>query len=301
VAAWQAQEFLRRVLYTEGRFAEVFANDLISYAGQVAVVGVLWLKGVLNQDSVFYAIALTSVTAASIGLWQLRRSLALHFDFDSVRENWALGKWFGAGSGSYWIATQLYTGLAAVLIGVAQVGTLRAAQLLFGPLNVLMAFLDGVLPRRFAQSQVEPVGHMRALFRKAHLATLPWVVPYCLFIAIFATPVLRLIYGRKYEGSGGLIVLFAVYYFAMYWATIVCAALRSKGMSQAVFRAYFLGSLTLVAVGAVLMMRLSIEGAVLGSILSALVLNAAFWRAYLHSASIEGATPRITTAAPVEL
>src|SRR5262249_52810069 len=38
VAAWQLQEFTRRVLYTEMRLGDAFANDLISYGGQAVVI-----------------------------------------------------------------------------------------------------------------------------------------------------------------------------------------------------------------------------------------------------------------------
>src|SRR6185437_15530108 len=38
IVAWQLQEYVRRVLYTEGRFADAFLNDVISYGGQTLVI-----------------------------------------------------------------------------------------------------------------------------------------------------------------------------------------------------------------------------------------------------------------------
>ena len=49
VVAWQLQEFVRRVLYTEGRHAAAFANDLISYGGQTLAVGALWTLDALQE------------------------------------------------------------------------------------------------------------------------------------------------------------------------------------------------------------------------------------------------------------
>ena len=37
--AWQAQEFFRRVMYTEERPPGAFLNDVVSYGGQVLVIG----------------------------------------------------------------------------------------------------------------------------------------------------------------------------------------------------------------------------------------------------------------------
>ena len=40
--AWQFQEFLRRVLYTEGRLTAVLVNDAISYGGQAVAIAHSW-------------------------------------------------------------------------------------------------------------------------------------------------------------------------------------------------------------------------------------------------------------------
>src|SRR5688500_11827853 len=41
IAAWQFQEFVRRVLYTEARLGEAFVNDLVSYGGQTLAIALL--------------------------------------------------------------------------------------------------------------------------------------------------------------------------------------------------------------------------------------------------------------------
>ena len=48
MAAWQLQEFVRRVLYTEGRLAAALANDLVSYGGLVMALLLLRRLGVLT-------------------------------------------------------------------------------------------------------------------------------------------------------------------------------------------------------------------------------------------------------------
>ena len=39
---WQLQEFVRRVLYTEGRHVAALINDIVSYGGQAALMIVLY-------------------------------------------------------------------------------------------------------------------------------------------------------------------------------------------------------------------------------------------------------------------
>ena len=89
----QLQEFVRRVLYTEGRYFEGFWNDMLSYGGQAAIVSTLlllskfhiggrgnWLTGV----TAMYVLAGTSALAAGVGLFQIRRSLSRHVDLSAL-------------------------------------------------------------------------------------------------------------------------------------------------------------------------------------------------------------------------
>ncbi|MDP9278568.1 MAG: hypothetical protein M3P00_04045, partial [Gemmatimonadota bacterium] len=60
ITAWQLQEFVRRILYTEGRLATAFAVDLVSYAGQVAVLLGLVSFAEIDAPSALYAAGATS-------------------------------------------------------------------------------------------------------------------------------------------------------------------------------------------------------------------------------------------------
>src|SRR5687768_15166203 len=46
IIAWQAMEFVRRVLYTEGRYSAAFVNDLLSYGGSIVLVAGLYIAHV---------------------------------------------------------------------------------------------------------------------------------------------------------------------------------------------------------------------------------------------------------------
>src|SRR5688572_14738900 len=76
IVAWQLHEFVRRVLYDEGRFRAAFANDVIGYGGQTAAIAGLWATQALTPPLALYAITATSLVAAVTGAWQLRASLA---------------------------------------------------------------------------------------------------------------------------------------------------------------------------------------------------------------------------------
>jgi O-antigen/teichoic acid export membrane protein len=287
VVAWQLQEFVRRVLYTEGRLGAAFVNDIISYGGQAVIVVALWRLGQLSGPAALYALALTSALGAVMGGWQLRDSLAQHIDPAVFRENWRFGKWLGGVQIGHWLSVELYIYLAAVILGAAAPGVLRAAQVLMGPLHVLLFFLNSVLPTRFARALAtggEVALHSQ--LKMAYALTAPLLGTYCLLVAIFSEPLLRLMYGSNYAGFGGVLVLYAAYYFVAYLAIVLSAALRAMKLTRANFLSYMYATLIAISVGWLLVWTTGVYGAVLGMMLTYLLTNLFFWRAYRRGVAV---------------
>ena len=134
IIAWQLQEFIRRVLYTEGRMAGAFVNDLVSYGGQTVITGLLWWQSRLTGALALWALAITSAVACVLGVWQIHGSLVRRISRQAILDTWHYGKWLLGSEILNWCSSlQMYLYLAAIIIGTAASGTLRAAQILFGP------------------------------------------------------------------------------------------------------------------------------------------------------------------------
>jgi O-antigen/teichoic acid export membrane protein len=279
--AWQLQDFARRVLYTEGRLGAAFANDIISYGGQVVVVVALWRLGQLSGPAVLYALATTSALGIIVGAWQLRGSLSRHIEPAVFRENWQFGKWLGGVHIANWLSIELYVYLAAMILNVAAAGALRATMVLLGPLNILLFFLNSVLPTRFTRT-LTTGGEvaLHAQLKMAYTLTAPLLGAYCLLVAIFAEPLLQLMYGSNYVGYGGLVVLYAAFYFITYLGIVLSAALRAMKLTRATFVSYIYAALIAITFGWPLIWAAGAYGAVLGMILTSLIAVLFFWRAY---------------------
>ena len=282
IVAWQLQEFARRVLYTEGRPTAAFANDVISYGGQALAILALERFGLLTGARALLALALTSALGAVLGVWQLRGSLTGPIDRAVLRENWHFGKWLaGTEIVGTWLSSQLLLYLVAGLLGAAAVGVLRAVHTIFGPTRVLSYVFDTVLPIRFARTLAAGgKSALRGQLRAAFLVAVPTLGGYCLLATLFAGPLLRLLYGNRYEGQSAVLALYAVSMFIGYVAMIIAAALRALRQSRPVFTSWLYASLVTIPMGCLLILVLGIPGAVLGTILSSLVLCSLSWRAY---------------------
>ncbi len=283
VAATQLQQFVRGVLYTENRLKAAFANDVVSYGGQVVVVALLWYRHELTgTHALIVALAATSVAAVFLGIWQIRSSISGGSDLALLRQNWQFGKWLLGGEiAGPLIADQLYLYLAAAILSTAAVGALKAAQVLFGPLRIFVYSLNLLLPIHF--SRVFARRGKDVLDGQVRL-TLVVVTPllglFCLLVAIFARPLLALVYGDRYRQYAGVLALYAAYAFLNNIAPFMASALKAMRRTRVLFTSYLYAALITVLLGWFIIRYFGINGAVAGMIVTSLTLNVLLWRAY---------------------
>jgi len=282
--AWQCHEFLRRVLYTELRIGSAFGIDLIAYGGQMVGAAVLWHLNMLTGPTMMYLVGVACACGAVVGLWQLRNSLARHFDRSVVAENWHFGKWIAGGSIiGEWLSAQLLVFLAAAAMGAAAAGVLRAVHTMFGPTRILAQVFSITLPTRLARTLAgDGLGMFRADVRRTLLLAVPVLGAYCLLVATFARPLLTLVFGEKYREYGGVLALYAVSAFLTYIYMIGTAVLRAQRLTRPIFVSEVI-YLLVVPIGALLIPVWGIYGVVVGLIVGDIVLLAFVWRSYLRA------------------
>ncbi|MDI3340504.1 MAG: oligosaccharide flippase family protein [Sphaerobacter sp.] len=287
---WQLQEFARRVLYTEGRLGAAFASDVVRYGLQVGSLALLWRLGRLTGPVALGALATAAAVAAALGWWQIRGSLGRALDTDAIRRNWDFGKWLAAGGGASWLSDGAYLYLAAALLGAHAAGLLRAAEVLFGPLRALMAFVTTILPIRFARARgVGGEAALRGQLKSAYRLVIPLVGIYGALMALAARPALALVYGDEYLDGVAVLAWYAAYLLAIYAGDLVAAALKARGHSRPLFAGQMVG-LVAIPVGWLLVLAFGVEGAVLAMTLSAVLVLTAYWHAFLRHDPRRGAT-----------
>lgn len=299
LVGWQLQELGRRMLYTEGRLAAAFANDVLSYGGQASALVVLWQLDLLTGTRAFLSLAAAFAVGAAVLAWQLRPTLSGKLDASSLSANWHFGKWLGVAEVGQWFSTQFYIYLGGAIVGAVASGALKAGQTLLGPISVFLTFVTSYLPIVFAR-ELESSGAIGGKTRRSLAAILPVVLPYCLVMGLFAKPVLEFVYGSEYGRYADVVQLFALYYAVLALSTVAIAALSAKGMTRDVFVGQAAGAVLSLAIGWLLLQEMGPAGGVAGMLLSWALAMALFLRAL--RAAPEGRAvlgepgqPRITT------
>jgi O-antigen/teichoic acid export membrane protein len=296
IIAWQLQEFVRRVLYTEGRYLDAFLNDVISYGGQTLVIVGLYFASAhggpkFSGVAALYALAATSAAGAILGAWQIRRSLSRGFSWADLKENWHFGKWLAGGELLNWCSSiHMMVWWAALLIGVVASADLRAAQILFGPMRVITFFLDTVLPTRFARKlHREGPAAMHRNVRSVYLILAPSVGLYCLALAIFPKPLLTLMFDAKYAASAAMILkLYSLCAFLTYMQRVVVAALSAARQTRYIFAGSVIGCVVALVMGPLMIYQFHAAGAIISMILTSLIVMILYYRAYLQQHEMQG-------------
>ena len=295
IVGWQLQEFCRRVLYTEGRFAAAFWNDAVSYGGQtLAVMGLYAMDrraggGWLTGPSALYSLSVTSVLASAWGAWQIRGSLSRAVErsalWAAVRDNWSFGGWLLGGEMLQWVSSlQMYMWLTAEMLGVAAAGDLRLAQTLFGPMRIFTFYLGNVLPIRFAR-ELDGAGHgaVHRMFVKACAQVLPLLAMYCVAVAVFRGPLIHAASGGKFSGPAIVLTLYAAYTFVSYLPVLLASVLTAKRVTRPVFLGNVYGAVLALPVGWWLIREMGEPGAPVAMGICSALMAVYFVRAYADS------------------
>ena len=294
VCAWQAQEFVRRVLYTESRHIAALVNDCISYGGQGVLIYWLWHTHALTDIRAMYALTWTSLAGAVLGIWQIRTSLAGRFDRQTITANWQFGRWLLGGELlQYACSIQTYLFIAAYLLGASAAGELRAAQIVYGPTRVFSFYLGNVLPIRFARAlATEGDRAARASFSAVLRQVVPPFAAYALLVAIFARPILRLLYGPDFAGDALVLQVYSLVAVLSYAQMIFVSLLTAQRRTRVIFVGQLAGAVLGLAIGWGAILLIGIAGAPLAIGVSTLATMM-----YLNSKIRDGSNSSATATA----
>ena len=210
----QLTEILRRYFYLNERADISFLLDVARYGPQIALLAVLFLAlpGQAGLGAVLGVMALSALLGGAVGLANLRR---VEFDWVVVKavalRHWKFSRWL-LGSTLITTAREILVSVSVgSLLGLTEVGVLRAVQQLVLIINVPLFVMHNTVPIHASRAYGELgfaglVAYMKG-FAARYFCFLCGIL---LLIGAFGEPLLTLVYGQAYAGNGGLVTAFAL-------------------------------------------------------------------------------------------
>lgn len=266
VPAWQLQEFARRVLYTKRQARAAFWNDVISYGGQLVLVMFLVYRHRITSALALYAMAGTSAVAALAGFWMIRSHLQGRLVPSTLRECWAMGKWFSASTLANWLASQMYPVLTAGVLGVYATGVFRALQNLIAPTQILAnTFQMMATPhasREYSRGGATAVNMF--LGRSSPLLAIPLLL-YLGLVGVFARPLITFFYSPAYASAAGVIWPLGLAYLLSYAGRVLGIGLAASREPRPLFYAQLAAASVTFSAGLLLIRGYGLAGAAIGA------------------------------------
>ena len=217
VVFYLMQDWLRRYYFTVGKSALSVWNDLISYVGQVILLGLLWWSRHLSIETAFWAIAITSGIAFAVGGVTERLACTLA----EAREAWSQARRtsidLGISNQLQWVVYQGAILVGAGIAGAQAAGGVRATQNVIGPVNIAYQAMENIVPIRAAE-EMRRGGIKRAaafLFRFGAIGFIALLIAFSA-ASLVSSRFLVFFYGHQLRFYAGVLNL-QMLYFLLAW------------------------------------------------------------------------------------
>lgn len=247
--AFQLQDWQRRYYFVQEKASSAFVIDSISYGGQVLLLGLAYYSGRLDVAMAFWIVAVGSFAAFALGFAKDSLQPVFSHARSVLRDGWRTGRDYLAAWQLQWFGTQGVLMYGAGVIGAEAVGGIRAAQNVVGPINILFLAMENVVPvvaaRRYGQFGLS--GLFSYLGRVTSFGS-ALLIPVLITLAVFAAPIMHLLYGDQYISAASLVIWQAGSIFLQFYLRQVFFFLRTVTATGVIIRSGAIMSITAVVI-----------------------------------------------------
>jgi O-antigen/teichoic acid export membrane protein len=274
VFAYQMQDFMRRYFFATRREKLGFLNDAVSFLPQVLILAVLFRSHGVDSRIALWIMGLTSLAGFVLGLLTFG---SYKIELGAVRaaasRHWLSSKWLVGSAVVQWTSGNFFLPAAAIVLGPAAAGGVRAAQTLGQVLFVLYNSLENYLPNEAARRfQKRGIGALRSYLLTSGKAVMSVAAVLCLTIALSGRFLLTFLYGRQYSGFSGVLAIMMATCFLTSAALPARFGLRVLENTRPLFAAQVAASVLMVGSIFPLIARFGVVGAAWASFASQLLM-----------------------------
>jgi O-antigen/teichoic acid export membrane protein len=280
--SWLSQEFVRRAFFSQGNVTSAIWNDTLSYGVQVVVLLLLQWSGKLSLGSAILVISVSSAIAYAAGLRKLtgRHYFQIRAPHGAVRvtviRHWQFGKWLLGSSLLAWNAGGCY--LVLLMVGEKAAGAWRGIEVLVGPIQLLMAGLDGLLPTRVAHDfKRDGLSGVQKTLLQVYGISIPLLIIFCVPMSLFSRKAIEIVLGVQYVEYQWLLNLILLYTSIGFLQQPLSLALRGIGHASVIFRGQIISTAIALPAGLATGLIYGVVGAAVGLSMHFVILNLALW------------------------
>ncbi|MCA9807778.1 MAG: hypothetical protein KC476_07465 [Cyanobacteria bacterium HKST-UBA06] len=277
--AFQTQDYVRRVAFSNQRPDQAILSDALSYGGQLLCL-LAALAGLLpvSLTSVMWMVAVTSALGACVGLWWLPKPTS---SFNAFKSQFASQFEFGWPLGicqlSQWAGVQGLLMLAGVFLGPAALGGIRVVMHLASPINLITQGTQNFVPTEASRLLL----HHGYRAMRTYLANFGLILGGSMALAllgicVFKDGLISRLYSQQYLAYGHLMYWFSAYLVVSVATHTLTYYLRTIEQTRPLAWANFAATVVTFALYAVLAKPYGNTAVMMALVCNQLILNAMF-------------------------
>ena len=207
------RDFVRRISYAELRFKFALLTDCVLAVVQLTSVGLLAWTHHLSARRALLAMGVASSCGGAMWLvysWKTI-SFSLGHAISGFRVNWSLGRWLFSSSVLWSLSVDQYPWVITTLSAPAEAAVWASCFGVMAFLNpIVLALNNDVAPRVSHDYAAHGLsGLSKSVFRSAAIAAI-LTLPVLATLLLFGSRLVKLMYGAKYAGNGGIVSALAI-------------------------------------------------------------------------------------------
>jgi len=274
-------DYFRKLFLARAQTQFALIIDMLSAISYLVVITISYLGDNIHLSDILTMFALgylpgiiwgsTKITPGKISVADLHEYISMHY---------SQSKWLVMTSMVQWWSTNLFVVASGVFIGLKALGAFRLVQSVFGVFNMLLqTFENYILPqtsRLMVSSQKEAGTYLKNISLKSSLL----VGIILLGTFVFAKPIIILAGGTQYSEFYYVVQGMSVLYGLIFLGYPVRLAIRALVLNKHFFIAYLFSLVISLSTFNILLDKLELTGAIIGLIISQLVLII-YWQSIL--------------------
>lgn len=244
-AAYQLQDFARRVLFYLNRSVAALLNDCISYLGQLVLIALYFFRHSLTVGNALWITGLTSAAALLVALPQLPRPVFAPALLRVVfRRNWKSARYLVGATLLQWTSGNLFILVSPLFLGAVAAGVMRACQSVTNMTNIWFQGLENSLPSEASNTRKTGGAAGLSRYTMRSLTILGLATAAVVLVVVVAPEFwLRIIYGSHLRGYGYVLRAYALLSLGVVLTLPLRAGLRALEATSPILWGYIVTSI----------------------------------------------------------
>ncbi|MDC1359616.1 lipopolysaccharide biosynthesis protein [Gammaproteobacteria bacterium] len=270
----QNQDFIRRILFIDGKVSTAFFLDVLAYGLRLLILIFIFRNDYLSIVNTLWSISAALCVSLAFGVKNLYiPSINQSVIINAHRRNWHTSKWLVGSAIMLWASGNYFIVTAGIILGPISVGIIKAVGNLIGLTNIIFLGLENIAPSGASRAmRVSGISGLYSYLINLLLYGGIVILLILVFLSTFSEPLIKLIYGNDYSGNGYILIWYCSCTLIQFINFPFLIGLRSLEHTKPIFISYIITTLFSLASAHILVSKFNMHGVMLGMLINNIIM-----------------------------